>query len=337
MAPRILDAAVAPTSICCFSLGAVTSALALTRFPIFFDHGLTESLAICAAAALPVAVSVKLLLWLGRKCINEDQESVIPRALFLGVSFGAGLSTVLSSPSSSVAVTVGLYSSALSFFHYSEFLSTAWWNPKHLSVDSFLLNHSPEYHVALAASWLEFLLEYFLFDYFGIIAGRGKGGVLSKDFDAVAKAGLALIVVGEFCRKLAMWTAKANFNHLIQWEKNPEHVLVTSGIYSLSRHPSYVGWFLWSVGTQVLLKNPFCFLAYSAVSWRFFSERIYEEEHTLLNFFGDDYINYQEKVGTGLPGVKGFLLDDDQKAFIKRKWAQRKEADESTPRSNHSQ
>ena len=96
---------------------------------------------------------------------------------------------------------------------------------------------------------------------------------------------------------------------------------------ALYRHPSYVGWFLWSVGTQVLLKNPLCCLAYSVVSWRFFRERIFEEEHTLINFFGDDYLEYQERVGTGLPGVKGLLLDEDQKAFIKRKWARKREAE----------
>ena len=157
---------------------------------------------------------------------------MIPRALFLGASFGAGLSNVLNSSffsSSSVAITLGLYSSALSFFHYSEFLSTAWWNPKHLSVDSFLLNHSPEYHVALVVSWVEFILEYYL------LSGGGGGGLFFKDFDVVAKCGLALIVCGEFCRKCAMWTAKANFNHLIQWRRSADHVLVTSGIYSLSR------------------------------------------------------------------------------------------------------
>jgi len=326
MTPRTLNAAVASTSLCCFSAGVVASALSLVQFPMFFDRDIPEALIACAAVALPVAVSVKLCLWLGRRWIDEDQEVVIPRALFLGATFGAGLSTVYLSASSpsSVAVTLGLYSSALSFFHYSEFLSTAWWNPKHLSADSFLLNHSPEYHVALVASWLEFLFEYFLARHWGV-----AGGVISKDFDGVGQSGLALILIGEFCRKLAMWTAKANFNHLIQWEKNPEHVLVTSGIYSLSRHPSYVGWFLWSVGTQVLLKNPLCFLAYTVVSWRFFRERIFEEEHTLINFFGDDYLDYQERVGTGLPGVKGFLLDDEQKAYIKRRWARKGEAETS--------
>ena len=47
----------------------------------------------------------------------------------------------------------------------------------------------------------------------------------------------------------------------------------------------------------------------------------------MLNFFGDEYIDYQERVGTGLPGVKGFVLDDRQKEFVRRKWAaKRKDA-----------
>ena len=37
-----------------------------------------------------------------------------------------------------------------------------------------------------------------------------------------------------------------------------------------------------------------------------------EEEITLLNFFGEDYLLYQKHVPTGLPfiyGYQGFLLD----------------------------
>ena len=51
----------------------------------------------------------------------------------------------------------------------------------------------------------------------------------------------------------AMITAKANFNHVVQSDKKSNHVLVTHGLYGWSRHPSYVGWFYWSIGTQVML------------------------------------------------------------------------------------
>lgn len=57
---------------------------------------------------------------------------------------------------------------------------------------------------------------------------------------------------------------------------------------------------------QLILCNPFCLIAYTIVSWRFFRERIYEEEIYLLNFFGEDYLDYQKSVGTGLPFIVGY-------------------------------
>ncbi|CAG2182503.1 unnamed protein product, partial [Oppiella nova] len=95
------------------------------------------------------------------------------------------------------------------------------------------------------------------------------------------------------------------------------HVLVTHGIYAFCRHPSYVGWFYWSIGTQVshrfpdtyadiILMNPICCVGYAVMSWIFFRDRIYHEEITLLNFFGDEYLKYKQRVGTGLPFITGY-------------------------------
>lgn len=127
-----------------------------------------------------------------------------------------------------------------------------------------------------------------------------------------------------------MITAKKSFHHIVQFQREDEHKLVTTGIYGYMRHPSYVGWFYWSIGTQVSLKfeysiqgsknscifqiilaNPVCFFLYIIASWLFFNERIYMEEIALLNFFGHDYIKYQREVKTGLPFIKGYLLDVD--------------------------
>ena len=52
---------------------------------------------------------------------------------------------------------------ALSFFHWSEYFTTALTNPKNLSIDSYLLEHSREYHFAAIASWIEFTIEMFFF------------------------------------------------------------------------------------------------------------------------------------------------------------------------------
>jgi protein-S-isoprenylcysteine O-methyltransferase len=49
---------------------------------------------------------------------------------------------------------------------------------------------------------------------------------------------------------------------------------VTSGIYAYSRHPSYFAFFWWAVGTQILVGNKICFVAFVVVLWMFFKNRI---------------------------------------------------------------
>ncbi|KFM64833.1 Protein-S-isoprenylcysteine O-methyltransferase, partial [Stegodyphus mimosarum] len=186
--------------------------------------------------------------------------------------------------------------SLLSFFHFSEYLTTAIINPKSLSLDSFLLNHSKEYGIAALCSWMEFFVEWYFFPHW-------------KELRWVTAVGLFLCIVGELVRKGAMFTAGTNFNHIIQSHREEGHVLVSHGLYAWCRHPSYVGWFWWSVGTQIVLCNPFCTLIYAVASWRFFRQRVVEEEITLLNFFGEDYVNYQRHVPTGLPFIKGYRLE----------------------------
>lgn len=60
---------------------------------------------------------------------------------------------------------------------------------------------------------------------------------------------------------------------------------------------------------QVMLLNPICTVMYAAASWKFFQQRIREEEITLLHFFGDAYVDYQRKVNTGIPFVYGYRID----------------------------
>uniref|UniRef100_A0A8D2M0B9 Protein-S-isoprenylcysteine O-methyltransferase n=1 Tax=Zonotrichia albicollis TaxID=44394 RepID=A0A8D2M0B9_ZONAL len=187
-------------------------------------------------------------------------------------------------------------SEPLTLFHYSEYLVTAINNPRSLSLDSFLLNHSFEYNLAALSSWVEFTLEKLFFPEL-------------KQITWLSTVGLLMVIFGDCLRKAAMLTAGSNFNHIVQNEKSDTHTLVTSGVYGWFRHPSYVGWFYWSIGTQVLLCNPICVVGYALASWRFFRERIEEEEITLIHFFGEEYLEYKRKVPSGLPFIKGVKLE----------------------------
>lgn len=219
---------------------------------------------------------------------------VAVRAAFLGYAVGIGIIILLiANPTWQM---FGVYVVVLATFHYTEFLGIAWINPSALSINSFILNHSTAYGVALFSSWIEFAVEW---RYLPVI----------KVPSSVSYFGLVLCVCGELLRKLAMFTAKQNFNHIVQSEKMDDHELITHGVYRVCRHPSYVGWFYWAIGTQLILQNPLCLLAYAVVSWKFIYDRILFEETTLLNFFGQDYVDYQKKVGTGLPFISGYKLD----------------------------
>lgn len=158
------------------------------------------------------------------------------RSTLLGYVFASGILVyALTSPTYEM---FGVYMSTLSAFHYFEFLTIAWTNPKSLTIDCFILNHSLAYGIAAGSSWLEFFTERYFFP-------------AMKIPTPIAYFGLVVCILGDSLRKLAMITARHNFNHIVQYEKADDHQLVTHGIYKLCRHPSYVGWFYWSIGTQV--------------------------------------------------------------------------------------
>ncbi len=116
--------------------------------------------------------------------------------------------------------------------------------------------------------------------------------------------GLIFVIVGQVSRSLGMITCGESFNHMIQKSKKNNHVLVTHGIYQYLRHPSYFGFFYWSVGTQLLLGNFISSILFCGASWMFFNRRIPFEEQTLLKMFPDEYSNYYKTTIIGIPFVK---------------------------------
>jgi len=183
---------------------------------------------------------------------------------------------------------------ALSLFHFLEFWTTAHKNTLVAGIDSFLLTANwPSYAIAHTSALVETVIVGYFF----------PNRVLAPSW-IVVPLGLGLVLIGQIVRSLAMLHAGASFNHHIQQSKATTHTLVTTGIYSVFRHPSYFGFFWWGLGTQIVLGNLVCFVAYTAVLWYFFYERIRGEEKKLIEFFGRDYITYRERVGTKIPFIK---------------------------------
>nr|XP_018264642.1 protein-S-isoprenylcysteine O-methyltransferase [Kwoniella dejecticola CBS 10117]OBR86800.1 protein-S-isoprenylcysteine O-methyltransferase [Kwoniella dejecticola CBS 10117] len=187
---------------------------------------------------------------------------------------------------------LGIYLAAVATFHLFEFYTTAGWNPLKVSVDAFLLNNTKQYPIAHAMG----LLEYFIASFF--FPSRFDSKRNSLPYLAL----ITVIMVGaQVIRSLAMIQAAQSFSHVVKSKKHDDHTLVTHGLYSWSRHPSYTGFFYWAVFSQLLLGNVVCTIGFVVVLSRFFSHRIKDEERWLIKFFGDDYVQYRKRVGTKLP------------------------------------
>jgi protein-S-isoprenylcysteine O-methyltransferase len=202
------------------------------------------------------------------------------RAFSLGIILGvAGIAAAQLAYYEVALWRAPFFVATLALFHYLEFDSTARFNPPDAKVSSFLLSaNGSSYNIAHTAALTELLIQSWLYSDL-------KPSWLRLPFDIPAlfqsvpspvpvSIGIALIIIGQYVRTAAMAEAGKSFNHIVQSTKKDDHVLVTSGVYAFSRHPSYFGFFWWGLGTQLVLGNLICFPAYALVLWKFFASRI---------------------------------------------------------------
>lgn len=184
-----------------------------------------------------------------------------------------------------------LFAASLLFFHASEFALAFHFQRQTLSTRSLLF--SRPYVFAMLCAVAEYFAESALVD-------RARWRFLSFLPRRLARFvtffGLIVVISGEILRKTAMITAARAFTHDLARTKKKEHELVDRGVYRWMRHPSYVGFFLYAVGTQIVLRNPVCSVAFAVVVSRFMAARVEAEEALLVSFFGAQYLRYSSRV-----------------------------------------
>ncbi|KAL4938193.1 hypothetical protein BDV06DRAFT_201531 [Aspergillus oleicola] len=232
---------------------------------------------------------------------SKSLSGIAHRAFLLGSTFAASLAITLT------LLIQGHYLwrfpffvSSLALFHFLEYWTTAAYNTRVADISAFLLSSNGwAYNAAHISAGLECLVAYFFYphdSYFEVSAP-----VYGIKIQVLL--GLFLMGLGQIVRSLAMAQAGSNFNHTVQVERKDGHTLVSHGVYSILRHPSYFGFFWWGLGTQLVLGNVVCLLGYAVVLWRFFSQRIQREENFLIAFFGDEYVAYKKRSIVGIPGI----------------------------------
>ncbi|KAK8042128.1 protein-S-isoprenylcysteine O-methyltransferase [Apiospora rasikravindrae] len=228
---------------------------------------------------------------------KKSLEGIAVRAFCLGNALSLCLSLVIAilTLTSSALWRVPFFVGALALFHFLEFWTTARRNTKEAGVKAFLLTANwPHYAIAHSSAMLECLVTNVLWPH------RTWAPLYTSPI--LLLLGLLLTFMGQFIRTAAMLQAGSNFNHIVQTRLDG-HELVTTGIYSVIRHPAYFAFFWWGLGTQLVLGNPICFVGYAAVLWRFFSIRIREEELWLVNKYKEDYPEYKKRTPTRIPFI----------------------------------
>jgi protein-S-isoprenylcysteine O-methyltransferase Ste14 len=101
--------------------------------------------------------------------------------------------------------------------------------------------------------------------------------------------GLTLLIAGS-----VIWIA-AIAQFAIGFKKG---ILVTNGIFALSRNPIYASWFVLILPGLFLFFSNFWFLLAAIAMFVAFKLKIKKEEECLKNAFGNSFHEYCEKVGS---------------------------------------
>ena len=80
----------------------------------------------------------------------------------------------------------------------------------------------------------------------------------------------------------------------------------TRGVYSLVRHPLYVGNFFTWLGPALFLRSAWFAIVFALVYWIYYERIMFAEEQFLRSKFGDIYDKWSETVGAVIPKFRNF-------------------------------
>lgn len=139
----------------------------------------------------------------------------------------------------------------------------------------------------------------------GLLAGylpayTDRIGFWTIDGDGIRWLGVALFVAGGGLRMWPVFVLGHRFSGLVAIQ--PGHKLVTNGIYSVIRHPSYLGLLVNSLGWALAFHSGVGVLL-AALLIPPLLARIHSEENLLRSQFGDEYDAYRAHTSRLIPGI----------------------------------
>jgi protein-S-isoprenylcysteine O-methyltransferase Ste14 len=120
------------------------------------------------------------------------------------------------------------------------------------------------------------------------------------DGDAIRWLGVALFAAGGALRIWPVFVLGRRFSGLVAIQ--PGHTLVTSGVYGVIRHPSYLGLLISSLGWGLAFRS-WVGVLLTALTLPPLLVRIHAEEMLLRAQFGAEYDAYRARTSRLIPGL----------------------------------
>jgi protein-S-isoprenylcysteine O-methyltransferase Ste14 len=117
--------------------------------------------------------------------------------------------------------------------------------------------------------------------------------ILISRFEIVPYIGLVLIIFGMILRFISILSLGKLFTVDVTIRNN--HKIKKTGVYSIIRHPSYLGSILSFIGFGISLNNWISLLIISIMVTIAMLNRIKVEERILTEQFGNEYLDYMKK------------------------------------------
>ena len=125
-------------------------------------------------------------------------------------------------------------------------------------------------------------------------------GFWTIDGDTTRWFGVVIYAIGGALRLWPVVVLGNRFSGLVAIQ--PGHQLVTNGIYSVIRHPSYLGMLMNSLGWSLAFRSGVGVLLVAFLLWPLIA-RMNAEEKLLREQFGDEYDAYRARTSRLIPGV----------------------------------
>jgi protein-S-isoprenylcysteine O-methyltransferase Ste14 len=121
---------------------------------------------------------------------------------------------------------------------------------------------------------------------------------------------VSISMFGQFIRAITVGHTPKGTSGRNTKEGQVAEVLNTKGIYSIVRHPLYLGnYFMW-LGIIIYVGNWWFAIVCSLLYWLYYERIMFTEEYFLRNKFGQTYLNWSAKVPAFWPSLTRWESSD---------------------------